>query len=247
MVAFLNKSEGSEDLHQIIDFLTISDIKDLVLTAHELSRSRITSSTPSLPPLNNTSIELGQFEHSIIDGSFIHISKKVEDLQNDLKKTKVTYGDAYTKLILEGTSWIQEDAEIQTRTSADTEILLDQEEPTELVEDFGSGEKGEKEISTANISVSTAIDACQEEKKILVYIRRSAEKRKDKGKAIMKEDESVQKKTKKQLEQERLSHEAAIRLQEQVNEEERQRIARDAEIAKQFQEEIEQQRQEQRS
>ncbi|GKF07413.1 hypothetical protein Tco_0041637 [Tanacetum coccineum] len=62
----------------------------------------------------------------------------------------------------------------------------------------------------------------------LVYIRRSAEKRKDKGKAIMKEDESVQKKTKKQLEQERLRHEEAIRLQEQINEEERQRIARDA-------------------
>ncbi|GJT10802.1 hypothetical protein Tco_0857844, partial [Tanacetum coccineum] len=40
-------------------------------------------------------------------------------------------------------------------------------------------------------------------------------KRKDKGKAIMKEDDFVQKKTKKQLEQERLSHEAAIRLQEQ--------------------------------
>ncbi|GJZ09772.1 hypothetical protein Tco_0544055 [Tanacetum coccineum] len=32
------------------------------------------------------------------------------------------------------------------RTSADTKILLDQEEPTELVGDLGSGEKGEKEI-----------------------------------------------------------------------------------------------------
>ncbi|GKE22999.1 hypothetical protein Tco_1434511, partial [Tanacetum coccineum] len=53
----------------------------------------------------------------------------------------------------EGTSWIQEDAGIQGRTSADTEILLDQEEPTELVEDLGSGEK---EISTDNIPVSTA-------------------------------------------------------------------------------------------
>ncbi|GJW96017.1 hypothetical protein Tco_0177825 [Tanacetum coccineum] len=48
----------------------------------------------------------------------------------------------------------------------------------------------------------------------------------------MKEDESFQKKSKKQLEQERLGHEEAIRLQEQINEEERQRIARDAEIAK---------------
>ncbi|GJT99129.1 hypothetical protein Tco_1094647 [Tanacetum coccineum] len=47
----------------------------------------------------------------------------------------------------------------------------------------------------------------------LVCIRRSAQKRKDKRKAIMKEDESVQKKTKKQLEQERLGHEEAIRQQ----------------------------------
>nr|GEX91061.1 hypothetical protein [Tanacetum cinerariifolium] len=43
----------------------------------------------------------------------------------------------------EGTSWIQKDSKIQGRTSADTEILLDQEEPTELVEDLGSGDKAE--------------------------------------------------------------------------------------------------------
>ncbi|GJQ99498.1 hypothetical protein Tco_0522483 [Tanacetum coccineum] len=78
----------------------------------------------------------------------------------------------------EGTSWIQEDAETQGRTSADTEILLEQEEPTELVED----------------PVSTTTPKRQ------AYIRRSAEKRKDKGKAIMKDDESVQKKTKKDAE-----------------------------------------------
>ncbi|GKF69949.1 hypothetical protein Tco_0203006 [Tanacetum coccineum] len=78
--------------------------------------------------------------------------------------------------------------------------MLEQEEPTELVEDLGSGEKGEKEISTANLpgstasvipEVSTAIPERQ------VYIRRSEEKRKDKEKAIMKEDEFVQKKSKK--------------------------------------------------
>ncbi|GJX79319.1 hypothetical protein Tco_0327468 [Tanacetum coccineum] len=34
--------------------------------------------------------------------------------------------------------------------------LLDQEEPTELVEDLGSGKKGEKKISTAEVPVSTA-------------------------------------------------------------------------------------------
>ncbi|GJS96260.1 hypothetical protein Tco_0803228 [Tanacetum coccineum] len=110
-----------------------------------------------------------------------------------------------------------------TRTSADTKILLEQEEPTELVEDPGSGEKGEKEISTANISVSTTGVSTTEA--VLI-------KRKDKGKAIMKDDEYVQKKTKKQLEQERLGHKEAIRLQEQINEEERQRIVKDAKIAK---------------
>ncbi|GKB32032.1 hypothetical protein Tco_0871433 [Tanacetum coccineum] len=201
------------------------------------------------------------------------LSTKVASLEHELKQTKKVYGNSYTKLIMrvknlehrgkritdidqnpfislvqdEGTSWIQEDAEIQRKTSADTEILFDQEEPTELVEDLGSGEKGEKEISTTNISVSTAsatpeVSTAAEN---LVYIRRSAEKRKDKGKAIMKEDESVQKKAKKQLEQERLGHEEAIRLQEQINEEERQRIARDAEIAKQLQEEFDRARQEQ--
>ncbi|GJX05237.1 hypothetical protein Tco_0191153 [Tanacetum coccineum] len=118
------------------------------------------------------------------------LSTKVESLEQDLKHTK------------------------KGRTSADTKILLDQDEPNELVGD-------------------------------LVYIRRSVEKRKDKGKAIMKEDESVQKKTKKQLEQERLGYEEAIRFQEQINEEERQRIARDAEIAKQIQEEFDRARQEQ--
>ncbi|GJY87977.1 hypothetical protein Tco_0502605, partial [Tanacetum coccineum] len=56
----------------------------------------------------------------------------------------------------EGTLWIQEDAKIQERTSANIEILLDQEELTEVVEDLGSGKKGEKEISTANVPVSTA-------------------------------------------------------------------------------------------
>ncbi|GJW12439.1 hypothetical protein Tco_1578266, partial [Tanacetum coccineum] len=173
------------------------------------------------------------------------LSKKVEDLQNDLKQTKLTYGAAYTKLILrvkklehkvkasksrrrarviisdneedledsykqgriiaeidqnpsislvqdEGTSWIQEDAETQGRTSADTEILLEQEEPTELVEDPGSGEKGEKEISTAEVLVSTASaipEVSTAIPKRQVYIKRSAEKRKDKGKAKQLQEE----------------------------------------------------------
>ncbi|GJX03566.1 hypothetical protein Tco_0189482 [Tanacetum coccineum] len=73
-----------------------------------------------------------------------------------------------------------------------------------------------------------------------MYRRRSAVKRKDKGIAILIEPEP-EKKTKKQLKLERLGHEEAVRLQEQLDEEERAKrakIARDAEIARQLQEEI---------
>ncbi|GKG54342.1 hypothetical protein Tco_0557865, partial [Tanacetum coccineum] len=98
------------------------------------------------------------------------------------------------------------------------------------------GGKGEKEVSTANVPVSTAgaeVSTASHEVSTaaasLVYIRRSASKAKDKGKAIMTEPKP-EKKSKKQLEQERAGLEAAIRLQEQLDEEERQRIAKDAEI-----------------
>ncbi|GKF49175.1 hypothetical protein Tco_0142426, partial [Tanacetum coccineum] len=101
----------------------------------------------------------------------------------------------------------KQDAKIKEKNSANTEIILEEEQPTELVEDIGSGEKGASEVSTANIAVTTAEVSTAAEK--LVYIRRSAEKKKDKGKGIKTEPEP-EKKTKKQLEQERLGHEEAI-------------------------------------
>ncbi|GJY22400.1 hypothetical protein Tco_0396058 [Tanacetum coccineum] len=56
----------------------------------------------------------------------------------------------------------------------------------------------------------------------------------DSSKQWRNEDESVQKKSKKQEPEEKLGHEEALRLQEQINEEERKRIVKDAEIAKQY-------------
>ncbi|GKA57091.1 hypothetical protein Tco_0756279 [Tanacetum coccineum] len=66
-------------------------------------------------------------------------------------------------------------------------------------------------ISTASVTPEVSTTAAN-----LVYIKKSAKKRKDNGKAIMKDDESVQKKSKKQLEQERLGHEEAIRFMDVV-------------------------------
>ncbi|GKC03609.1 hypothetical protein Tco_0995219 [Tanacetum coccineum] len=145
------------------------------------------------------------------------------------------------------------DAKIQEKISDDTKVLLEEEEttelikePIELVEDQGSGKKGEQKVTTADTALNTAsvpfstASATPEVSTAaegLVYIRRSAKKKKDKGKAIMFEDKSVQKMSKKQVQEERLGHEEVIRLQEQIDEEERERIARDAKIAKQLQEE----------
>ncbi|GJY33305.1 hypothetical protein Tco_0417774 [Tanacetum coccineum] len=234
-----------------------------MINALESSPSRITSSLflspqihPSTSQLQTTSVAeepapmshesplqsvhlLGRDEGSLSLNELTvlctTLSKKVEDLQNDLKHTKLTYGGTYTKLILRVkklekqvktskarrrvrlvlSEYDDEDAEIQENNSIDTEILLDVEEPTELVEDQVS-------IAAANI----------------VYIRRSAEKRKEKGKTIMTEPEPEQTATKLKPRQERAGLEEAIRLQEQLNEEKSQRIARDAEIARQLQEEI---------
>ncbi|GKF74983.1 hypothetical protein Tco_0224427, partial [Tanacetum coccineum] len=159
---------------------------------------------------------------------YTSLSKKVEGLRSELKQTKQTYSTAITKLILRVKKLEQKGRKISAIDKDPTISLVQPEQEmehdvgiAEIVEDQGSGEKGEKEVSTVGAEHSTVIPEVSTAATNLVYIRRSAHKRKDKGKAIMEEDESVQKKTKKQLEQEILGHEEAIRLQEQIDEEER--------------------------
>ncbi|GKF10030.1 hypothetical protein Tco_0047956, partial [Tanacetum coccineum] len=99
-----------------------------------------------------------------------------------------------------GTSWFQEDVETQEKNSADTKVLLEEETLTKLIEDLGSGEKGEKEISTTDVpvntasaEVSTASHDVSTAATTLLYIRRSASEAKDKGKDIMQEPEHPKK------------------------------------------------------
>ncbi|GJV59161.1 ribonuclease H-like domain-containing protein, partial [Tanacetum coccineum] len=82
-----------------------------------------------------------------------------------------------------------------------------------------------EEISTASPEVKTAGNSIEDiAAETLVYIRRSAAKSKDKGK--MEESESAMTKTKRQQKQERLGFEVAVRLQAELDKEERQRISR---------------------
>ncbi|GJV13056.1 hypothetical protein Tco_1354597 [Tanacetum coccineum] len=136
------------------------------------------------------------------------------------------------------------DAEVQEKASTETEPIIQEVTPTEVIQDQGSSEKGSAEISTAGATkgtasevpvVSTAEENISTAGRTVTYRRRSEEQRtrKDKGKAIMTESEP-KKKSKKELEQERLSFAEAIRLEEQMNEEQRAQIARDEEIARQW-------------
>ncbi|GJZ00549.1 hypothetical protein Tco_0517978 [Tanacetum coccineum] len=143
---------------------------------------------------------------------------------------------------------ILSDAKVQEKASNETDHVIQDVTPTKVIQDQESSEKGSAEVSTAGAKqgtaseevpiVSTAEVNLSTAGGTVTYTRRSAEKRsrQDKGTSIMIESEP-KKKSKKELEQERLSFAEAIRLEEQMNKEQRAQIARDEEIARQWDEE----------
>ncbi|GJT94288.1 hypothetical protein Tco_1083133 [Tanacetum coccineum] len=124
------------------------------------------------------------------------------------------------------------DAEVQEKASTETELFIQELTPTKVIQDQEGSEKGSDKVSTVGAKkgtaseevpiVSTAKVNLTTAGQTVTYTRRSAEKRsrQDKGKAIMIESEPKNK-SKKELEQERLSFAKAIRLEEQMNEEQR--------------------------
>ncbi|GJX33184.1 hypothetical protein Tco_0243039 [Tanacetum coccineum] len=133
----------------------------------------------------------------------------------------------------------EDDSSKQGRIDEDPNTYFHQDDEVDDDVVHDTAEERQPEDSTAGITVSTAPINISTDREThstagrVVYGRRSKEARKDKGKAIMTEPEP-EKKSKKLLEQERLGLEEAIRLQEQVDKEERAQIARDEEIARQL-------------
>ncbi|GJV10016.1 hypothetical protein Tco_1351557 [Tanacetum coccineum] len=176
------------------------------------------------------------------------LSKRIGVLEDDLKKTKLTYSAAVTKLILRVKKL---EAQVKTRKSRKRARVVLSEDDADVEDDsskqgrkLSDAEKGNSEVSTAGATkgtasevlvISTAKENISTAGRTVTYRRRSEEERtrKDKGKAIMTESEP-KKKSKKEIEQERLSFAEAIRLQEQMNEEQRAQIARDEEITRQW-------------
>ncbi|GJU27483.1 hypothetical protein Tco_1166104 [Tanacetum coccineum] len=144
-------------------------------------------------------------------------------------------------------SLVQHDAEIQGRYGHDMEFEFDFDAAKEVStakKDVSTAEPvstAGAAVTTASVAVSIASPTRNTEvssanditmAETLVYIRKSAAK--DKGKGKMDKSKTVKTKTKLQQEQERLDFEAAVRLQAELKEEERQRIVRVHEAASSF-------------
>ncbi|GJU62821.1 putative ribonuclease H-like domain-containing protein [Tanacetum coccineum] len=237
MVAYLEKLKGSAEFHHIIDFLTTSHIhyaltenptiyasfiKQFWTTATsstnvngevELTASIIFEALASYGYATDSdklTFQKGSVHLMIMVFGLTQLTNNVEAWRMELKKPKKVY---WGRSLIEeldmdaNISLVPPHAKIQEKISDETEVLLEEEEATEIVQDQGS-------VCALLLARSAG-----------VYIRRSEKKKKDKGKAILIEDESVQKKSKKKVQEERLGYEEAIRLQEQINKEERKRIA----------------------
>ncbi|GKA48738.1 hypothetical protein Tco_0741696 [Tanacetum coccineum] len=74
------------------------------------------------------------------------LNERIDGLEKDLQQTKKTYSTALTKLVLR----IPQEEEVHEKPSDETEVIVQEETPTKIIEEHGSGEKGKMEISTAS-------------------------------------------------------------------------------------------------
>ncbi|GJT78766.1 hypothetical protein Tco_1045491 [Tanacetum coccineum] len=155
------------------------------------------------------------------------LSKKVESLEADLKQTKKDSSQ-------------EDQPEDQLGVLSAAKVLIDATKKNvntytrrRRAVSTGSGEVStasrlfsttEESVSTAGASMAVSTAGMVQEVNISIP---SPVTVKDKGKGIMTDSEDEQtKRTKLQQEQDRLRHEAAVRLQEKLDEEERKRMFR---------------------
>ncbi|GKB83148.1 putative ribonuclease H-like domain-containing protein [Tanacetum coccineum] len=118
------------------------DVEEAVLIPHE-------------SPLHNVYLfgcDEGSLSLSELTILCTNLSNKVTSLEAELAQTKQTYDTALTKLIKKVKKLEQTVKSTQARRRFRIVVSDDEEEeeePTELVEDQGNGEKGEKEINKA--------------------------------------------------------------------------------------------------
>nr|GEY03774.1 xylulose kinase-1 [Tanacetum cinerariifolium] len=154
------------------------------------------------------------------------LSQKVESLEADLKQTNKVYGVPYTKLIMKVKKLEKTVKTSQARRKAK---IVESDEETYTRRRVVSTSSGG--VNTASRMISTDEESVKTAGALMPV---STAGMVDKGKGIIEESESDVTKTKRQKEQEILGLETTIRLQEQFDEEERQRMARVHKAAQTF-------------
>ncbi|GJS69019.1 hypothetical protein Tco_0701860 [Tanacetum coccineum] len=126
-----------------------------------------------IPTPNESPLHVGH-SHGSVEGSLklneltslvTKLSEKIGVLEDDLKKTKLTYSAAVTKLILRGRKL--SDEEVQEKASTETKLIIQEVTPTEVIQDQGSSEKGNSKVSTAGATKEKATRKDQGEKRIM--------------------------------------------------------------------------------
>ncbi|GKD66486.1 hypothetical protein Tco_1308594 [Tanacetum coccineum] len=178
-----------------------------------------------------TSLEAGQGSELMV--LCTTLSKKVESLETDLKYTKLTYGAAYTKLIKKVKKLKNKFKSSQARRRAriivsdDEDDLEDPSKQGRKIVEIDQDPAISLDVSTTKKDVSTT-KPVSTAGAVITTASVAVSTAKDKSKAKMDESksETARTKTKLQQEQETLGYEAAVRLQAGLEEEERQRIAK---------------------
>ncbi|GJS46441.1 hypothetical protein Tco_0596562 [Tanacetum coccineum] len=167
----------------------------------------------------------------------------LRSLGTDLKQSKQVYGAAYTKLIMKVKKLEKTVKSNQAKrrekivVSDDEEDLEDSSKQGRMIEEIDQDAGITLVTPTKDSSQGRSTQDQHQVPEVNISIPSSAVI-KYKGKGIMEESEEEQsKRTKLQQEQDRLGHEAAVRLQEELDEEERQRMARVHVAAQSFTEE----------
>ncbi|GJZ19316.1 hypothetical protein Tco_0555906 [Tanacetum coccineum] len=169
--------------------------------------------------------KVGSLENELMNTKKVYgsvITKLVKRVKKLEKQVKTGKTRRRTKIVLSEDEAVEEDSSKQGRglikeLDMDANFYLVPLHDIEIQEKISDDTKvttTDNALNTACVPFSTtsATPEVSTAAESLVYIRRSEKKKKDKGKAIVIEDESVQRKSKKQVQEERLGYEEAIRL-----------------------------------
>ncbi|GJS34085.1 putative ribonuclease H-like domain-containing protein [Tanacetum coccineum] len=164
----------------------------------------------------------GRMQQTELIDLVIKLSDKVLAFETDLQQTKQVYSTAVTKLILRVKRLEKIVKSSKARRRA--KIVVSDDEKV-------SADSSKQGRMIDNINQDSPAGLVQENTS-------SSRASKDKGKVVITESDPEQTASKLKERQERAGYEAAIKLHEQLDQEESHRIARDAEIALRLQEEI---------